>query len=382
MRLLFISTFLDSAIHQNRAPYNEQLLARLADDMTIDVIRPVSWLDCLGFWFKKNKTKKSVVRKHTINSSYPILFYLPLIGASINGYLYCLSIMFHSFKKVRKADILYASWLYPDGYAVMLLAKWFKKPYVVQALGSDINELLFNSATQKRILSVANNASVVSVVSHDLKTKLIEQGIDKDKIKVIYTGIETSKFYPVAKFIAEQKLNIPGKKRILYIGNLKQAKGINDLLTAVSSLFEVRQDFELCIAGSGPEQQLVHQYQKQNPDMIKPLGVVDHGQLHWWINASTCVCLPSYSEGVPNVLLEAMICETNIVATHVGGIPEVVANPDTFLIDAGDVSGLIAMLDKMLDEKDFVTWPKLTIPSYKQMADSVKDKLLRMSKVN
>ena len=78
-----------------------------------------------------------------------------------------------SFNKVRHADALYASWLYPDGYAVMILARLFRKPYMVQALGSDINELLYNPATKKRILSVVNNANAVSVVSQDLKNKLI-----------------------------------------------------------------------------------------------------------------------------------------------------------------------------------------------------------------
>ena len=378
MKLLFISTFLDSPIHCNRAPYNEQLIDRLSEDMDIQVIRPISWIDWLSYIVNRSHKMKPVSRKKSIRTSYPVLFYMPFIGARINGYLYFLSIFIWSLNKVRNADALYASWIYPDGYAVMLLARLFKKPYMVQALGSDINELLFNSATKKRILSVVHNASVVSVVSQDLKNKLIDQGVPEAKIAVIYTGIEIANFYPVKKDIAEKNLGIVSNKRILYVGNLKRAKGINDLVVAASKLYEKRKDFELCIAGSGPEKSFIQQYTKQYPDLIKSLGIVDHHKLYEWINAATCVCLPSYSEGVPNVLLEAMVCETNIVSTKVGGIPEVIADSDRYLIEAGDESSLIDRLNIMLDEVSFVTQPKSTISSYKQMAYLVKDKLLTL----
>lgn len=384
MKLLFISTFLDSPIHRNRAPYNEQLIERLTDNVDVEVIRPISWLDWISYLFNiknppaKRDISNSIVRSSSIPCSYPVLFYLPVVGSAINGFLYFLSIFLFSFKKVRKADTLYASWLYPDGYAVMMLARMFNKPYLVQALGSDVNELLYHSATKKKVLSVVKNANIVSVVSHDLKNKLVEQGVDEKKIAVIYTGIETSKFFPVAKFIAEQKLGLANKKRILYVGNLKRAKGINDLLMAVVALYKKRQDFELCIAGNGPERDAITEYEHQYPDLIHSLGVVDHNKLQEWVNAASCVCLPSYSEGVPNVLLEAMACETNVVATRVGGIPEVVANADEYLVDAGDIPQLAEALDGMLDEKNFVTRPERLITSYQQMADEVKDKLLNL----
>lgn len=378
MKLLFISTFLDSPIHCNRAPYNEQLIDRLSEDMDIQVIRPISWIDWLSYITNRRHKKKSIPRKKSILTSYPILFYIPYLGTRINGFLYFLSIFILSFNKVRNADALYVSWLYPDGYAVMLLAQLFKKPYMVQALGSDINELLYNPATKRRVLSVVKNANAVSVVSQDLKNKLIAQGVIEAKISVIYTGIEVSSFYPIEKNIAEQNLGISNKKRILFVGNLKRAKGINDLLVAAGKLYEKRQDFELCIAGSGPEKAFVDQYIKQYPSLIKYLGVVDHHKLHMWINAASCVCLPSYSEGVPNVLLEAMVCETNIVSTRVGGIPEVIANSDTYLIEAGDTLGLIDSLSSMLDKESFVTKPKSIITSYKHMANLVKNKLLTL----
>ena len=113
MKLLFISTFLDSPIHCNRAPYNEQLIDRLSEDMDIQVIRPISWIDWLSYITNRRHKKKSIPRKKSILTSYPILFYIPYLGTRINGFLYFLSIFILSFNKVRNADALYVSWLYP-----------------------------------------------------------------------------------------------------------------------------------------------------------------------------------------------------------------------------------------------------------------------------
>jgi glycosyltransferase involved in cell wall biosynthesis len=66
------------------------------------------------------------------------------------------------------------------------------------------------------------------------------------------------------------------------------------------------------------------------------------------MNAATIVSLPSYNEGVPNVLLEAMACGTPVVATNVGGIPEVVQQQAGILVEPGDVAALANALAKAI----------------------------------
>ena len=213
---------------------------------------------------------------------------------------------------------------------------------------------------------------------------MVSNGVKSEKISVIYTGIETSKFYPIARQDALVNLKLNDVKRILYIGNLIRSKGVNDLISAVVQLRRHRQDFEVCIAGKGPEKPFIEQFIEKNDhrSYIKILGMVDHQELKWWINASSCVCLPSYSEGVPNVVLEAMACKTNVVATKVGGIPEVIDNGLDYLVEPGDITSLTSALGKMLDETEFVTQPKFPIWTYQQMADVVKEKITALQVQN
>jgi len=105
---------------------------------------------------------------------------------------------------------------------------------------------------------------------------------------------------------------------------------------------------------------------------------VDHHLLNPWINSSDCVCLPSYAEGLPNVLLEALACNTNRVATNVGGIPEIIKNAPEYLLEPGDIGELRNKLSGILSGKIAATKPAISIKTYKEIAAQISEMINRI----
>ena len=87
-------------------------------------------------------------------------------------------------------------------------------------------------------------------------------------------------------------------------------------------------------------------------DVIKFTGPVNHEDIPLWIAASDILVLPSLSEGRPNVVLEALSCEVPVVATDVGGIPELVVNGETgYLVPAKNPAELSGKINKLLEDR-------------------------------
>lgn len=379
--ILLISSFFESPFHKNRAPYNEQLFLQLKSYFDIKIIRPVAWTDIRYSSIKL--PKKSYYRGmwNEMDIYYPTYYFLPRIALPTNGKAYYHSIR-NSFKHIgRVPDIFYTTWAYPDAYATMLLAKKHGKKYLLRVHGSDINDLAFRKNIRKKVSAVLDNASAIISPSEALKEKMLELNISEKKIHVIYSGIDKNKFYYQNKQQSSKQLGLEAsKKRVLYIGNFKQAKGVLDLLEAVKLMKDETEDFEVLFIGKGEDQQRMQAYIKNHElePFVKIIGPVDHHLLNPWINSSDCVCLPSYAEGLPNVLLEALACNTNIVATNVGGIPEIIKNAPEYLLEPGDIGELKNKLSGILSGKIAATKPAISIKTYKEIAAQISEMINRI----
>ena len=163
--------------------------------------------------------------------------------------------------------------------------------------------------------------------SEALRTKLAGEGIDAT---TVYNGIDRQKFRPLNRTECCRKLGLdPDRKRVLYVGNLLPVKGPTILARANVGA-------ELVFVGTGPEP-------------VKTVGARPHEEIPVWMNASDVLCLPSLHEGLPNVALEAMACGLPVVASRVGGVPEIVREGENgLLVPASDVSALAAALQTAL----------------------------------
>jgi len=369
-----ITTFFDSPFHSNRAPYNEQLFLRLKDMFNVQIIRPIAWVDITSSDLNLRKKDYYNDEWNGIPIQFPTFYFVPRYGLRFRGLMFWLSVYTAFYRTKNIPDLFFSSWAFPDAYATMKLAKKHHRPMVMSVLGSDINVLPSHPEMRSKIQEVVSFASAIFSPSAALRDLVIDLGADPEKVHVVYSGIDEGLFYSRDKLECEKALGISkDRKRLIYVGNYKVAKGVMDYLYAIKKISETRRDFEALIIGKGEAESDIKKYieEHQLDSIVNVVGEVSHGELNTWMNSSDCLCLPSYNEGLPNVVLEAVKCEIHVVATNVGGIPEAIANPGEHLVEPGDINHLAAHLNRALFDPDFDTSPGFDIPSYQQMAEKV-----------
>ena len=309
----------------------------------------VAWINHLGVRVAKVRT----VEAANPEVRYLRYFYIPKIARFSYAATMLMSLPLEALR-IRKfaPHCLLISWAYPDGVAGILLAKMLRIPAIIKVHGSDINMNLQHQMRARQILWALNRADAIMAVSGALAEKLVELGVSREKIQVIYNGIDRKLFSPSDLRNSRHKLGLsPNRKLVLFIGNLTQEKGCIDLFESFKIICEQTLDVDLAYIGSGIESDSLGLRISQCglEDRVQLLGSMNHIALAGWIGASTLVALPSHNEGVPNVLLEAMACGKPVVATKVGGIPEVVKPQAGILVELNDQRALTAALGIALE---------------------------------
>jgi glycosyltransferase involved in cell wall biosynthesis len=248
-------------------------------------------------------------------------------------------------------DLVYTPWAYPDGWAAVQLANEIGVPAVIKVHGSDILLLNAHAARLRPTATAVQGADGIVAVSHDLASHLNRLGTPRDRIHINYGGVDQNVFFPGSQEDARNKLGLASSKRILlYIGNLVPVKNIPVLLTACKLLRRRGIEFELRIIGGGPLRNrlagLCRQYDLAETVFFQ--GVMSQSRLGDWYRAADLFVLPSNSEGVPSVLLEASTCGTPFVATRVGGIPEILEWGRGSLVEPANAAELAAGIENAL----------------------------------
>lgn len=128
-----------------------------------------------------------------------------------------------------------------------------------------------------------------------------------------------------------------------YIGRLSEEKGILNLIEAIKIL-RINENIRFIIGGDGPLKDLILESISVNKleDRVKYVGWISHSELPIYLNRIKLLVLPSYTEGLPNIMLEAMACETLVLATPVGAIPDYLADGTNGFIMKDNSSNCIA----------------------------------------
>ena len=249
-----------------------------------------------------------------------------------------------------RPDLILGYWLYPDGYAAVKTARALGIPAVVGALGSDIygRQGLAAHLTRWTI----RHADALLTVSEAMRRVAIDGfGADPRRVRTIVNGINTRAFHVRDQQATRARLGRePNERLIVYVGRLVESKGLVELVDAFRRLARRDPRYRLAIVGQGPmKEQLVALAAEDGlAGRIALPGGLPHEAVAEWISASDLLVLPSWSEGYPNVLVEAHACGRPVVATDVGGTREIVDASNGILIPPRDHEVLERALDAAL----------------------------------
>ncbi|WP_073344468.1 glycosyltransferase family 4 protein [Caldanaerobius fijiensis] len=193
--------------------------------------------------------------------------------------------------------------------------------------------------------------SVYIAVADALKAYVINQvGIHESKILTIYNGIPYREYeagvygQSVPKYV----------KRVISIARLIPQKGVEYFIRVADDILNMRDNVEFLILGDGPQRDHLESLIKElnRADRIKLLGHRD--DVNALLDSSDVFVLPSFSEGMPVSIIEAMRAGKPIVATDVGGIPEEVTDGvNGLLVKPGDAEGLKRAILRFLDDPQY-----------------------------
>ncbi|MFC1641566.1 glycosyltransferase [Myxococcota bacterium] len=289
---------------------------------------------------------------------YPTFFPLSRVAPELNA-----KFMYQTTRRTVRLirqkfpfDAILAVWAYPDAVAAMHFSRAYRCPLVINLLGSDANELSQRPALKPLITEAFLHSSSVVVLSRAMGQRVEALGIPGERIVVQYNGVDQVRFNVGDQKTARSRLTLPlGRPIVLYVGNLEPVKGPDILLEAFARLVAQSPEPPLLVmvGGGSLEPALAEGVRRRGlTPHVRLAGKRTHDEVPDWLKAADVLCLPSRMEGCPNVVIEAFASGRPVVATAVGGVPELLEDKRGILVPAEDPDALSLGLAEALDR----TW--------------------------
>ena len=220
----------------------------------------------------------------------------------------------------------------------VLMAKTLRKKVVTLVAG--LGSLSYKESHGKRLFSSAFSTilNLLERANFSLSDMLIVQSesaveflnLDRYKQKLVTTGARyiDKDLFQIKKELRERK-NLVG-----YIGRLGEEKGVMNFVKAIPLILERQDNLKFFLGGHGPlRERIEDKLRNSNIDQkVELTGWISHDKVVDYLNELKLLVLPSYTEGLPTIVLEAMACGTPVLATPVGGIPDVIKDEETGFI--------------------------------------------------
>jgi len=327
MKILTFSTLFPNAEMPGHGIFVETRLRHLVASGRVEsrVVAPVPWFPFrsprFGSYARLARVPREE-RRHGIRVAHPRYPVVPKIGMNVAPLLLAQAAKGEIGRMLDEGydfDLIDAHYFYPDGVAAALLGRYFNKPVVVTARGSDITLLPRYRLPRRMIRWAAGRAAAVITVCDALRDEVVALGVDGRRVTALRNGVDLELFRPPVDRADNSRFTL------LTVGHLVPVKGQELVIGALPLLPDTR----LVVAGDGPDRGKLEQLANSLgvADRVEFLGAVPQAQLRGHYGAADALVLASSREGWANVLLESMACGTPVVASRVYGTPEVVAAP-------------------------------------------------------
>jgi len=284
-------------------------------------------------------------------------------------------------KIVNSQSIIHANWIFPAGTMASIISKKYKVPFIVSLMGSDVNRLVKGTKFWRAAKKILYRADKITAVTEDLFEKCSDKKmhLDNSKIMQIDNIYESDRFIVKDRKYCRKLLNIDlNKKVIFFAGGLIPVKNVDILIEAFDILLNEGNDALLYLAGSGTEEGNIRRMieMKGITNKVFLLGPLQSKDLINYFNSADLFCLPSKSEGMPNVVIESLFCGTPVVASNVGGIPTLIKDAENGFLVPRNKKKLLA---KAIEKSFNTVWNREIIR--KSVSHLSKDKIIAKYKV-
>lgn len=357
MRALVFTSLFPNHLRPNFGIFVKQRMFHFAGrpGCGIEVAAPVPYSPSRGIpgkWSDYSRVAKSEmmdgIRVH--HPRYPLI---PKVSMPLHGFLMFLGSvrLVSSIRKQRPFDLIDGHYIYPDGFAAILLGKMLRMPVVLSARGSDINQFANFKSIRPLIKYCLLNADQIISVSEALKNRMVDLGASSAKIRTIPNGVDLENFQPMDRGQARRELSLHGEGRIIVsVGALVPLKGFDILIDAFAALVREDKSMRLYVIGEGPHRPKLEQKIRMLglDECVVLAGERPNRELKKWYGAADVFCLASSREGWANVIMEALACGVPVVATDVGGAPDIITHDGVGFLVERTPGGLAEGLEKAL----------------------------------
>ena len=250
----------------------------------------------------------------------------------IINYIYIqLRISLKLVKLSRNVDL----WIFFGGGGLIvpaLISKILKKKFILLLTASPAKCEEFQGNFIYKLLDITIKlnyklSNKIVLYSEDI---IKEWNLEQYKNKI---SIANEYFIDIDEFKIKYKFN-ERENLVGYIGRLSEEKGVLNFVKAIPEILKERKEIKFMVGGDGLLRDKIEKYLNENnlDDKVKLVGWIPHNELPDYLNKLKLIILPSYTEGLPGTMLEAMACGTPVLATSVGAIPDVIKDGETGFI--------------------------------------------------
>lgn len=229
------------------------------------------------------------------------------------------------------------------------MANFFNKPIINHIHGADFDKFYFNASNNKKKLieNMYHKCSIIVALSDEWKDKL-KNIVDENKIHII----ENYSIMYEDALVDKKKRDL--NYQVLFLGEIGERKGCYDIPKVIKNVTKIIPNVKFILAGSGEVDKIT--------ELAIEYGVEDNIILPGWVRGdrkdnllreSDIFFLPSYNEGMPMAILDAMGYGHPIISTNVGGIPKIVCHgKNGYYFNPGDIEGFSKVIIELLQSKD------------------------------
>jgi teichuronic acid biosynthesis glycosyltransferase TuaC len=356
LRVLTFSSLFPNSAQPTQGLFVWRRLSKLVatGEVEATVVAPVPWFPSRNRSFGTYAEFARIPRHESwdgLEVHHPRHAVLPKVGMNVAPALMALGVRrcVARLHRERRFDLIDAHYFYPDGVAAAWIARSLGLPLAITARGTDLNLIARYAVPRTMIRWAANRSRLNVTVSAALAERLRDIGAAPAATRVIPNGVDLDQFRPLDRAASRRSLGLADSPWLLSVGSLVSTKGHDHAIGALALL----PGWGLLIAGHGPEERKLRVQAEALgvADRVVFCGRVGTDRMPAVYSAGEVLVLASAREGMPNVLLESLSCGTPVIASGVGGCPEIVRDPIAGrLLDATTPASIAAAVRELVAE--------------------------------